>query len=130
MTVETASLFVFAVMILGLILGQALVLGRVSGMGYVLGNRAAPPAEAAPVLGRLTRALGNSLEAAAIFVPLVVVVAQVGSSAATQWGAMGFVAARLGYALAYAAGVTGLRTLLWNAGVLCLVVMGYGVLTA
>ena len=130
MTVETASLFVFAVMILGLILGQALVLGRSSGMGYVLGNRAAPPTEAAPVLGRLTRALGNSLEAAAIFVPLVVVALQVGSSAATQWGAMGFVAARLGYALAYAAGVTGLRTLLWNAGVLCLVVMGYGVLTA
>jgi uncharacterized MAPEG superfamily protein len=76
------------------------------------------------VAGRLLRALRNLLETYPAFVALVLALAvtgKVGGIAAT--GAIIWLVARVIYVLIYAAGVPVLRTLVWLASIIGLVLM-------
>ncbi|AXI44725.1 hypothetical protein C1J03_00970 [Sulfitobacter sp. SK012] len=129
MTAELTSLFAFCATLLAIILAQAMVLAKTNGMAYVMGNRDTSPTAQSALGGRLARVLGNSIEAAVIFAPFVLIAAQLGiSNSMTQWSAVIFIIARIAYAVIYAAGINGLRTLVWNVGFICLVIFGLGIL--
>jgi len=128
MTPEMISLLVFLATFAALLLAQPLILARAKGMTYVTGNRA--DSVDAPAVGRLARTVRNSIEAAVLFVPLVLAAEVLGTSnALTQWGAVVFVAARVAYALLYPLGVVGLRTLAWNTGFAALAAMAFGLVS-
>ena len=130
MTLEMLSLLVFLATFAVLLLAQPLVLARTKGMTYVTGNRADPADADVPVAGRLARTVSNSMEAAVLFVPLVLATEVLETSnALTQWGAIIFVAARVAYALLYPLGVVGLRTLAWNVGFASLAAMALGLVS-
>ena len=127
MTIEMLSLLVFLSMFAALLLFQPLLLARARGVHYVMGNRDDGPGQDHPAIGRLARTVNNSIEAAVLFVPLVLAAQLLGvSNMLTQYGAISFVAARLAYAVLYPLGVKGLRTLAWNAGLASLVAIGLG----
>ncbi|MEL6840990.1 MAG: MAPEG family protein [Pseudomonadota bacterium] len=130
MTAEMISLLVFLATFAALLLAQPLILARTKGMTYVTGNRTDSVDADAPAVGRLARTVGNSIEAAVLFVPLVLATEVLGTSnALTQWGAVIFVAARVAYALLYPLGIVGLRSLAWNAGFAALAVMAFGLVS-
>lgn len=130
MTPEMISLLIFLATFAALLLAQPLILARAKGMTYVIGNRADFVEADAPVAGRLARTVRNSIEAAVLFVPLVLATEVLGTSnALTQWGAVIFVAARVAYALLYPLGIVGLRTLAWNAGFAALAAMAFGLVS-
>ncbi len=130
MTPEMISLLIFLATFAALLLAQPLILARAKGMTYVTGNRADPIDADAPVAGRLARTVRNSIEAAVLFVPLVLATEVLGiSNALTQWGAIVFIAARVAYALLYPLGIVGLRTLAWNAGFAALAAMAVGLVS-
>ena len=132
MTPEMISLLVFLATFAALLLAQPLILARTKGMQYVTGNRADPIDidTDVPVAGRLARTVRNSIEAAVLFVPLVLASEVLGTSnALTQWGAVIFVAARVAYALLYPLGIVGLRTLAWNAGFAAIAAMALGLVS-
>lgn len=130
MTVEMLSLLVFLGIFAALLLVQPLVLARAKGLAYVAGNRAEAVGAEVPVAGRLARTVGNSIEAAVLFVPLVLAAEVLGiSNALTQWGAVVFVAARGAYAVLYPLGIVGLRSVAWNAGFAALAAMALGLVT-
>lgn len=98
-------------------------------MASVTGNRAEPVDADSPLVGRLSRTVRNSIEAAVLFVPLVLAAEVLGTSnTLTQWGAVVFVAARVAYSLLYPLGVVGLRSLAWNVGFVALVVIAVGLI--
>ena len=80
MTIELISLFVFLAIFAALLLAQPLVLAKANGMQYVMGNRDGGTATDHPVLGRLARTVNNSMEAAVLFVPLVLATQVLGVS--------------------------------------------------
>ena len=130
MNPEMISLLVFLTTFAALLLAQPLILARAKGMQYVTGNRAESLDADTPVAGRLARTVRNSIEAAVLFVPLVLVTEVLGASnALTQWGAVVFVAARVAYALLYPLGIVGLRTLAWNVGLVSLAAMAFGLVS-
>lgn len=130
MTPEMISLLVFLATFAALLLAQPLILARAKGMQYVTGNRVDPVDADVPVAGRLNRTVRNSMEAAVLFVPLVLATEVLGTSnALTQWGAIIFVGARVAYALLYPLGIVGLRTLAWNAGFAALAAMALGLVS-
>lgn len=131
MTAELASLFAVCVLFLAIILAQVVVLAKANGMAYVMGNRDTPPKAQSALGGRLARVMSNSIEAAVVFTPLVLIAAQMGiPNPLTYWSAVIFVCARIAYAVIYAAGVSGTRTLVWNVGFICLIIFGLGILTS
>ncbi len=77
-----------------------------------------------PVNGRLERAKNNMIEALLIFMPLAIL-HQVSGDAPDQamTGALVFVIARIVYIPAYASGILGIRTLVWGAGHIGLLMM-------
>ncbi|MBB5514291.1 putative MAPEG superfamily protein [Rubricella aquisinus] len=130
MTTEMISLLVFLATFAALLIAQPLLLARAKGMAYVTGNRADSVDADVPVAGRLARTVRNSIEAAVLFVPLVLATEVLGTSnALTHWGAVIFVAARVAYALLYPLGIVGLRTLAWNAGFAALAAMAFGLVS-
>ena len=130
MNPEMISLLVFLATFAALLLAQPLILARAKGMAYVTGNRADPVDADAPVAGRLARTVRNSIEAAVLFVPLVLATEVLGTSnALTQWGAVVFITARVAYALLYPLGIVGLRSLAWNTGFAALAAMAFGLLS-
>ena len=130
MNPEMISLLVFLATFAALLLAQPLILARAKGMAYVTGNRADPVDADAPVAGRLARTVRNSIEAAVLFVPLVLATEILGTSnALTQWGAVVFITARVAYALLYPLGIVGLRSLAWNTGFAALAAMAFGLLS-
>lgn len=129
MTFEMISLLVFLATFAALLMAQPLVLAQTKGMAYVTGNRADSVNADSPVAGRLSRTVRNSIEAAVLFVPLVLATEVLGTSnVLTQWGAVVFVAARVAYALLYPLGVVGLRSLAWNVGFAALVAIAVGLI--
>ena len=129
MTIELISLFVFLAIFAALLLAQPLVLAKANGMQYVMGNRDGGTATDHPVSGRLARTVNNSMEAAVLFVPLVLATQVLGvSNTLAQYGAVAFVGARLAYAVLYPLGITVLRTLAWNAGLASLAAMAAGLI--
>lgn len=94
------------------------------GLKYLAGPRDQGRASASVLAGRLSRALRNLLETYPAFVALalaLVVTGKAGGIAAT--GAWIWLIARTAYAVAYAAGVPVLRTLLWLASIVGLALM-------
>lgn len=130
MTVEMISLLGFLAMFAALLLMQPLVLAKAKGMQYVTGNRDGGTAQDHPVVGRLARTVNNSMEAAVLFVPLVLATEVLETSnALTQYGAVAFVAARIAYAVLYPLGIVGLRTVVWNLGLVSLATMAAGLIS-
>ena len=129
MSLEMISLLVFLATFAALLMAQPLVLAQTKGMAYVTGNRADPVDAEAPVAGRLNRTVRTTIEAAVLFVPLVLAIELLGTSnALTQWGAVVFVAARVAYSMLYPLGVVGLRSLAWNVGFAALVAVAVGLI--
>jgi uncharacterized MAPEG superfamily protein len=76
------------------------------------------------VAGRLQRALRNFLETFPVFVAAVFLVHVLGRDGAlSEWGAGLYFSARLAYLLLYAAGVPLLRSLVWNAAFVGIVLL-------
>jgi len=73
--------------------------------------------------GRAERALANMHEALPVFLTLALLNLILGTGAMATTGATVFFVARLLYVPAYLAGITGIRTLIWIAGVVGLVMM-------
>lgn len=94
------------------------------GMGYLFSPRDENRKSSSVVAGRLDRALRNLLETYPAFVALVLglaVTGKVGGIAAT--GALIWLVARVLYAIVYAVGIPVVRTLLWFASIIGLVMM-------
>src|SRR5262245_5025118 len=76
------------------------------------------------VAGRLERALQNLLETFPVFVAAVLLVHMLErQSGLSEWGAGLYFFARLAYLLLYAAGVSLLRSLVWNIAFLGIVLL-------
>lgn len=73
--------------------------------------------------GRAQRALANMHEALPVFLALALLNLILGTGALATTGATVFFVARLLYVPAYLIGVPGIRTLIWMAGIVGLVMM-------
>jgi uncharacterized MAPEG superfamily protein len=73
--------------------------------------------------GRAARALANMYEALPVFLTLALLNLFLGTGAVATTGATLFFVARLLYVPAYLSGVVGIRTLIWIASVVGLVMM-------
>ena len=108
----------------------ALVLGlkttgmmRQLGSGYMLSSRD-EHRSVGGILGRLDRALTNSVTALALFAPAIVILAlRDNFSDASRTAAQVFLLARIIYVPAYAFGITGIRTLVWLVGFAATVIL-------
>lgn len=101
---------------------------RLRGVGFALSDRSAPsPSDG--FAGRATRTLRNNLESAAMMTPLAlgVVVAGTASSLTAAAGAV-YLAARIGFTLAYWFGLYFLRSFCWGVGMGAIGVMAYAAL--
>jgi uncharacterized MAPEG superfamily protein len=87
-----------------------------------LGPRDDPPPQTR-VGGRAERALANMQEALPVFLALALLNVFLGTGALATTGATVFLIARVLYVPAYLAGITGVRTLIWAASVVGLVMM-------
>ncbi len=99
-------------------------LGRDPGrpLSVALGPRDDPPPQSR-MGGRAERALANMQEALPVFLTLALLNLYLGTGDLALTGATVFLAARVLYVPAYLAGIPGLRTLIWAAGVVGLVLM-------
>jgi uncharacterized MAPEG superfamily protein len=87
-----------------------------------LGPRDDPPPQTR-MGGRAERALANMQEALPVFLALALLNLFLGTGDLATTGAVVFLVARVLYVPAYLAGVAGIRTLIWVAGVIGLVLM-------
>ena len=128
MNMELTTLLFYCVMTLFIILLQAIIAINDYGFRYVMGNRDLPPGNESLLVSRLERVVRNNIESGIIFAPLILIAAETGiSNGLTQWGAIIFTVSRLIYAFIYGLGITGIRTLIWNIGILALVTICFGV---
>jgi uncharacterized MAPEG superfamily protein len=94
------------------------------GLPYNLSPRDAAPPSVKPVTARLLRAFGNFKETFVFFaVAVILVVVQAKTSATSALGAEIYLAARVIYVPIYAVGVPGLRTVVWAASVVGIVMV-------
>lgn len=101
---------------------------QVRGFVWASGPRDEPGAPIGKIGGRLERAFRNFLETYVFFVAAVLMVAILGRhSSNTALGAQIFFWARVAYVPAYAAGIPFLRTLLWAASIVGIVMVLWGV---
>jgi uncharacterized MAPEG superfamily protein len=101
---------------------------RVRGFGWASGPRDEPGAPLGKIGGRLERAFRNFLETFVFFVAAVLMVEVLGRhSSNSALGAQIFFWARVAYIPAYAAGIPFLRTLLWAASIVGIVMVLWGV---
>lgn len=96
---------------------------RQLGAGYMLSSRD-EHRSVGGILGRLDRALNNSVIAMTLFAPAILILAiRDAFSDASLLAAQIFLIARAVYLPAYALGITGLRTLVWLVGFAATVVL-------
>jgi uncharacterized MAPEG superfamily protein len=101
---------------------------QVRGFVWASGPRDEPGAPLGRIGGRLERAFRNFLETFVFFVAAVLMVEVLGRHSATSaLGAQIFFWARVAYVPAYAAGIPFLRTLLWSASVVGIVMVLWGI---
>jgi len=101
----------------------------VMGVKYALSNRAEPKSISA-FGGRIDRALDNMKENLLLYAPLALMVAVIdASSNLTQIGAMLFGAGRVIRAVFYLAGIIGVRSLGWFAGIVGIGLMVFSLVT-
>ena len=124
MSTELLSLLVSSLLCLSLALAYGALYGRQAGMVTVTGNRDGAP-EPQGVAGRTLRAHRNLLENLLPFAAVVLVAQGHGvSNAWTAGAAIAFVVARVVHAGSYMAGIVGVRTLAWHAGVIATLIIG------
>jgi uncharacterized MAPEG superfamily protein len=101
---------------------------QVRGFVWASGPRDEPGAPLGRIGGRLERAFRNFLETFVFFVAAVLMVEVLGRHSSTSaLGAQIFFWARVAYVPAYAAGIPFLRTLLWSASVVGIVMVLWGI---
>ncbi len=101
---------------------------QVRGFVWASGPRDEPGAPLGKFVGRLERAFRNFLETFVFFVAAVLMVEVLGRhSSNSALGAQIFFWARVAYVPAYAAGIPFLRTLLWSASVVGIVMVLWGI---
>jgi uncharacterized MAPEG superfamily protein len=118
-------------LVLALFVVQTLLPNRFRERGAVGGGarlaEALGPRDELPPLtrvgGRAERALANMHEALPVFLTLALLNLILGTGALATTGATVFLVARVLYVPAYLAGVVGVRTLIWMAAVVGLVMM-------
>ena len=118
-----------AVLLIVQVVIQATAAGDL-GVTYLLSARDEQRESKSILAGRLDRALKNLLETYPAFIAIVValvVTNKTGGLAAT--GAWLWLAARVVYVLLYAAGIPVVRTLVWLASIVGLVLMLIGLMT-
>lgn len=88
------------------------------GVGYTSSARDRPPSrQMSAVTARLQRAMNNHFEGLILFtIAVVVVTLSNQSTTATQYAAYLYLAARIAYVPAYAAGLRPWRSLIWFVG--------------
>jgi len=130
MTVELQALALNSALLFVLLALQGSLVPLNQGLRWGLGPRDEPrPASA--LQGRMARLVANHLEGLAVFAPLVLVAHLAGiATPATEAGAVLYVGARAGVAIAYAAGIPVLRSVFWGAGVVGLVMIGAALVAA
>ena len=100
------------------------------GLPYNLSPRDLPPPAVKPMTARLLRAFHNFKETFGFFAVAVLVVTALGkTSANSALGAEIYLAARVIYVPVYAAGVPVLRTLIWAASIVGIVMVLLAALT-
>ena len=125
MTFELQMLFASAVVLIVLLAVQGMLTPLTHGFAYGLGARDQVK-DPSVLQGRLNRVVANTIEGMALFGTLIVTAHLAGvSSSLTQFGAGLFVAARIGYAVVYAAGIPVLRTAVWSVGTLGLFLIAW-----
>lgn len=120
---EVTVLIWSAVLLLVQVVAQAAAASDL-GPTYLLGNRDTPRESNSLVSRRLLRALRNMLETYPVFIALTValiVTGKTGGIAAT--GAWLWLIARVAYVIVYAVGIPVLRTLIWAASLIGLIMM-------
>ena len=117
MTVELTYLLWSALLAIAqLLVGSAGTLGQV-GLSSAVGNREDMPQSFPGWVGRARRAHANLLENLVVFAVLVIVAHLAErNNDMTALGALVFFWARVGFAAAYIFGVAWIRSLLWFAG--------------
>ena len=130
MTIELQALF-WATTILFLLLAvQGALVPVTQGFGWGLGSRD-QPRDMSVLQGRMKRTVANHIEGLVIFASLVLIAHLAGiSSSITQTGAMVFVVARIAFAFLYVLGVPFLRSVVWGASVLGLLMIASAVIPA
>ena len=109
---------------------QHLYTVRSKGVRFVMTERSQPLPDDG-FAGRSARALRNTVESAAMYGPAVVVLVLVaGQTFLTSVAASVYIVARAGFLLAYWAGINGLRSAFWAAGMAAIVVTYIGALAA
>jgi len=99
------------------------------GLAYNLSPRDAPPPPVSPLAARMQRAFHNFRETFVYFAAAVLVVTVLNkTNATTALGAQLYFWARLIYVPVYAAGIVGVRTLIWAASIAGLVMVLLGAL--
>jgi len=124
MTTEIVVLGWGAVLVLVQIVLQTLSLTKDCGLGYAMSPRDSVPSSVSTLTKRLSRALANIGETFPVYAALALALAvsgKAGGIAAT--GAWLWLGARVVYVPVYAAGIPGVRTLLWTASIVGLVLM-------
>lgn len=112
-----------AVLLIAQVIAQASAGGDL-GPAYLFSPRDEQRVSKSLVAGRLNRALHNLLETYPAFIALVVALVftgKLGGIAAT--GAVIWLIARVAYVIAYAAGIPVVRTFIWFASIIGLVMM-------
>lgn len=119
MTTDLWMLLCAALLQWVLIIAAAVPRIIVKGMPWAMGNREVEGEALPSWTGRLQRASDNLQENLLLFAIVILIVHVSGHSNETSaTGAMVFLGARVGHAIAYAIGIPGVRTALWAIGVI------------
>ncbi|WP_299968254.1 MAPEG family protein [uncultured Roseobacter sp.] len=114
---EPTALILYGLLVILTLMLQATGAITQLGLGYLMGARD-EGRTVSGIAGRLERALGNSITALALFAPAVLLIVVTDSSTSeTRLAATAFLIARVIYLPSYAFGITGLRSLVWNVGI-------------
>jgi uncharacterized MAPEG superfamily protein len=94
------------------------------GLGYNVGSRDGAPPPVGPVAARLARAFRNFMETFVFFAAAILAIATLGRhNDQSAMGAQLYFWARLVYVPVYAAGIPYLRTLIWAASMVGLIMV-------
>lgn len=116
LTSELDILALYGLLVCLTLVGQASGAMTQLDMGYLLSSRD-EHRTLSGMVGRLDRALNNSIAALALFAPAILILqAKSGFSPTTLHAAQVFLAARVLYLPAYVFNLTGFRTLVWLVG--------------
>jgi uncharacterized MAPEG superfamily protein len=123
MTIDLWMLVASAVLFFALFYGQGFAVIKTIGAKGAAGNREAMP----PMTGwrgRIDRAVRNHSDNLIVFAVLVAAAhLSDQANAVTAWSAVVFFASRVVHAVCYVAGITGLRTIAFNVGVVAMAVI-------